>query len=470
MKKLKLLLCLGLVFAFGSTLSSCGFLDMMNSETSLSSDEMSNKTSTNKNINTSDKDTTSSQGTSKEESKTYKLNKASYYEDKYYDDVVDELTDAGFTNVSVIRCGNLITGWMSTENTVREMSVAGDKSFSAGTYRPDVEIIVYVHSYDNKCPQSHKLKKISKSSPTCTEKGVSFDVYYCETCDEYFSDSKGNGPLDKSEVEISATGHTIFKVQKIDSTCSVTGTEEHYECSSCHKLFSDENGKNVVSKESCVIAKKAHTIVVDEAVDPTPTSPGLTEGSHCSVCHEVIKPQETIDWADSDVGKAKIAELEQAFPLESAKKAAVTIIENYAANDVYKDDGSALDPTKFHTFGDKTGNLEEYYIWINNFGTWSYYDEDTWHCEKLQLTHYSSTVKHIRSFNITKEDGLYKITNNVDARNVPESQKVEWLDIALPAISDELLIGDRKYDIRGDGQYVYDEPEVEADADGRVIL
>lgn len=41
-------------------------------------------------------------------------------------------------------------------------------------------------------------------------------------------------------------------------------------------------------------ADSAHKAVIDEAVDATCTETGLTEGSHCSVCNEVIKAQETV--------------------------------------------------------------------------------------------------------------------------------------------------------------------------------
>ena len=37
-----------------------------------------------------------------------------------------------------------------------------------------------------------------------------------------------------------------------------------------------------------------HTIVTDVAVAPTATTDGLTEGSHCSVCGEIIVKQEII--------------------------------------------------------------------------------------------------------------------------------------------------------------------------------
>ena len=40
--------------------------------------------------------------------------------------------------------------------------------------------------------------------------------------------------------------------------------------------------------------KKGHTIEIDPAVEPTCESEGLTEGSHCTVCNEVITKQEKV--------------------------------------------------------------------------------------------------------------------------------------------------------------------------------
>lgn len=45
---------------------------------------------------------------------------------------------------------------------------------------------------------------------------------------------------------------------------------------------------------------RAHTVVVDEAVQPTYDSKGLTEGKHCSVCGEVIVKQEEIPMLNKD--------------------------------------------------------------------------------------------------------------------------------------------------------------------------
>ena len=38
-----------------------------------------------------------------------------------------------------------------------------------------------------------------------------------------------------------------------------------------------------------------HSVVIDEAVEPTGEATGLTEGSHCGVCNEILKAQEVIE-------------------------------------------------------------------------------------------------------------------------------------------------------------------------------
>ena len=52
--------------------------------------------------------------------------------------------------------------------------------------------------------------------------------------------------------------------------------------------------KEDVSVEVLFVQGEGHTEVATPAVAPTCTKPGKTEGSHCSVCGEVITPQETI--------------------------------------------------------------------------------------------------------------------------------------------------------------------------------
>ena len=64
-------------------------------------------------------------------------------------------------------------------------------------------------------------------------------------------------------------------------TCTNNGTKVRY-CS-------------CTEKQSESIPSLSHTIVTDEAVEPTCTSIGFTGGKHCSVCNEVLVAQMTVD-------------------------------------------------------------------------------------------------------------------------------------------------------------------------------
>ena len=67
-----------------------------------------------------------------------------------------------------------------------------------------------------------------------------------------------------------------------EPTCTEQGFTT-YICSGCGNSYTD----NYVAPR--------HSIVIDEFVAPTCTEPGLTEGSHCSVCGEIISAQEVIE-------------------------------------------------------------------------------------------------------------------------------------------------------------------------------
>ena len=108
------------------------------------------------------------------------------------------------------------------------------------------------------------------AAPTCTKTGVK--TYTCTECD-----------ATKTET-VSATGHTVVTVAKVEPTCTQPGRAAGTKCSVCGEVLSGLTE----------IKATGHTEVVDEAVAPTCTKTGLTEGKHCSVCGEVLVEQEVV--------------------------------------------------------------------------------------------------------------------------------------------------------------------------------
>ena len=79
-------------------------------------------------------------------------------------------------------------------------------------------------------------------------------------------------------------GHDWVTDEAVAPTCTATGLTEGKHCSRCG-----------MAEEQQIISPKGHTEVIDEAKEPTCTATGLTEGKQCSACGEVLEAQETID-------------------------------------------------------------------------------------------------------------------------------------------------------------------------------
>ena len=78
-------------------------------------------------------------------------------------------------------------------------------------------------------------------------------------------------------------GHDWVTDEAVAPTCTATGLTEGKHCSRCG-----------MAEEQQIIPPKGHTEVIDEAKEPTCTATGLTEGKHCSACDTVLVAQEEI--------------------------------------------------------------------------------------------------------------------------------------------------------------------------------
>ena len=110
------------------------------------------------------------------------------------------------------------------------------------------------------------------TDPTCTAAG--FTTNTCSRCaDSYVSD------------EVAALPHTEVADAAVAPTCTETGLTAGSHCLVCNEVLTAQT----------VIDALGHTEVADEAVAPTCTETGLTAGSHCSVCNEVLVAQTVVD-------------------------------------------------------------------------------------------------------------------------------------------------------------------------------
>ena len=132
----------------------------------------------------------------------------------------------------------------------------------------------------------HDWELVSKTvtkEATCTENGSYEAKARCSRCDE---------EMVYNAVE-RAKGHTLTVHETAYPTCTENGHSRYWSCSTCSKLFSDEEGSKAVSSEDTVIASlgkhEPGEAVQENRVDATAAGAGRYDSViRCIYCGEEI--------------------------------------------------------------------------------------------------------------------------------------------------------------------------------------
>ncbi len=199
----------------------------------------------------------------------------------------------------------------------------------------------------------------------------------------------------KIVVLFKAIPHNLTKVASKQATCTEDGHEAYYECSVCHKLFSDAEGENEISKpvipklnhlwddgevtkeptceetgtkilhctrEGCSETKTesivalGHKIKAVSAKEPTKTEPGNTAYYECERCHKLFKDENGIQ----EISLADTVIPAMGHDLTAVKAKAATCTEpGNTAYYICKDDDCKCGKAYSDPYGQHEINIED---------------------------------------------------------------------------------------------------------------
>ncbi len=140
------------------------------------------------------------------------------FEGAYYEDVVRELEDAGFTNVNLNVLDDLITGWMTEDGEVEQVEVDGTTTFSTDSkYDKDVKIIVTYHTFpQSKTEDEANESDKNKQEDTASDKNV-------------LSDERTEPVEENTEMTSENTEESVLTINNCEELAAILNTKDEFD-------------------------------------------------------------------------------------------------------------------------------------------------------------------------------------------------------------------------------------------------
>lgn len=142
---------------------------------------------------------------------------------------------------------------------------------------------------------SHNLTKTEAQAATCTEEGNA-EFWYCETCHKYFSDSEGKNEITTESTVIQPTGHSygepVWNWSEDGKTCTVTFTcsndETHKETQEAKVTLAGQTPATCteagVTTYTATVEFNGQTYTDTKDVADIPATGHSFEDGKCTVC------------------------------------------------------------------------------------------------------------------------------------------------------------------------------------------
>ena len=128
----------------------------------------------------------------------------------------------------------------------------------------------------------HSLTRVSERAATCAQEG-NITHWTCD-CGAYFTDAMGKDEVTAEDVVIAKKEHTLKHTTGIEATCISSGRLENWSCTVCSKAYADEGCTEEIKMTQILLPKTSHALTHHEEIPVVGKENGVMEHWTCEYC------------------------------------------------------------------------------------------------------------------------------------------------------------------------------------------